>query len=183
METQQELSDAETAQLKELFKTLGVKPKTASPEDLRQWMRYFLAAQDGNLVQANGPPPPASPQPQAGNPAVTQTIVSQNPRISSFSGIVKGDQVSYEVWKYEVNSLKEEAIHSIETITIAARKSLRGEAAKVAMRLGVQASLDDLLMKLDGLYGIVEPSESLLAQFYAAKQHDDEPGHVDWKVF
>ena len=42
------------------------------------------------------------------------------------------------------------------------------------MRLGVKATIEDLLIKLDGVYGIVEPSQSLLSQFYSAKQEDDE---------
>jgi hypothetical protein len=94
--------------------------------------------------------------------------------VSCFSGEVKGDQVSYEVWKYEVGTLMGDRIHSKEAVSIAARKSLRGEAANVAMRLGVRASLEDLLKKLDGIYGLVEPSESILAQFYSANQHEGE---------
>lgn len=42
------------------------------------------------------------------------------------------------------------------------------------MRLGPDATLDDIITKLRGVFGLVETSETLLTDFYAARQRDDE---------
>lgn len=157
-----EFSEEETQQLVGMFRTLGVKPKTDSPDDLRKWMKDYLQSQNGA-----GAPPDVKQM-------VTSTVVTHNPRVSNFSGSTKGDHVSYDVWKYEVTSLLEEAVHSREAVTVAVRKSLKGEAANIAMHLGVKSTLDVLMDKLDGFFGTVEQSESLLAQFYSSSQRDTE---------
>jgi hypothetical protein len=59
-------------------------------------------------------------------------------------------------------------------IATSAKKSLRGEAAKIARRLGCDTTLDDLIKKFDGIYGTVEDSNVLLSQFYSAIQLPDE---------
>lgn len=167
MDPSTELNEEETKQLVGMFRSMGVKPKTTSPDELRQWMKDYVSSQDQGSTSSNH----ASPRP---NTSTVNTVVTQNPRVSSFSGVVKNDQVSYEVWKYEVDTLVQEKVHSSEAIIVAVRKSLKGEPANIAMRLGVTASLDTLIKKLDGIYGTVEPSQSLLAQFYGAQQKSDE---------
>ena len=42
------------------------------------------------------------------------------------------------------------------------------------MRMGSGASLGELLDKLEGIYGILEVGDSLMARFYNAKQKDGE---------
>jgi hypothetical protein len=51
---------------------------------------------------------------------------------------------------------------------------LRGEAAKIARRLGWDATLDDLTNKFDGIYETVEDFSIVLSQFYSAIQLPDE---------
>lgn len=140
--------------LGEAFKSLGVKPKADSPEDLEGWMKEY--------VEQKGPKTPSV------------HVHAQLPRIVVFSGEPKGDQVSFDVWKYDVKCLINEGLHKGPEIYQAARKSLRGEASRIAMRLGSKASIRDLIDKLDGIYGIVEAGENLLAQFYSAFQKPDE---------
>lgn len=94
------------------------------------------------------------------------------PRLSVFSGDKKSD-VSYELWKYEVICLMKEA-ESMETVLQSIRRSVKGEAAHVIMRLGVSASVDEILYKFDSVYGNVMEKEDILAEFYSAKQRDDE---------
>ena len=57
---------------------------------------------------------------------------------------------------------------------MAIRRSLRGEASKVLLRLGTSADIDDIIDKMDSIYGSVYPLEALLGQFYTARQRDDE---------
>lgn len=91
-------------------------------------------------------------------------------RISFFSGEEKD---SYDLWKYEVICLMKES-HSEQSILQAIRRSVKGEAAKVIMRLGVGANVQEILSKLDSIYGNVLEKEDILAEFYSAKQRDDE---------
>lgn len=150
-----EFTDQEIANLAKAFKDLGVKPKTDSPEDLREWMEQYVK-QD----------------PKAKVPSVA--VLPQLPRIVLFSGEPKGDHASFDLWKYEVKSLLKEQMYPTEAIYQAARKSLRGEASRVAMRLGPSGNISSLLEKLENIFGTVELTENLLAQFYSAAQGDDE---------
>ncbi|XP_063442459.1 polypeptide N-acetylgalactosaminyltransferase 5-like [Mytilus trossulus] len=46
--------------------------------------------------------------------------------------------------------------HTHETITMAIRLSLRGDASKVPMRLGLEAAIDDIIDKMDSIYEAVD---------------------------
>ena len=98
------------------------------------------------------------------------------PRISIFSGSAKG-ATSFDIWRYEINCLKTH--YSENVIRQAIRRSLRGEASKAIMCLGPNASVTEILHKMDSIYGIVERQEKLLGEFYSAKQNDDETV-ADW---
>ena len=89
-----------------------------------------------------------------------------------FSGESK--DCNFDVWLYEVKCLLEEDNYSADTVKQAVRKSLKGEPAKIAVRLGPSASVEELIDKLQGIYGTVELGESLLAQFYSATQKPGE---------
>lgn len=143
-----------------IFQEMGVKPKMDSREDFENWMKSYMS------TVGKGKDAPVH-------------VITQLPQVSKFSGEVKGDQVSFDLWKYEVKSLKESDIHEPETVFQAVRKSLRGEASRVAMRLGPGAPLDELLDKLEGIYGTIESGEDILAKFYAASQQENE-NVVSW---
>ena len=49
-----------------------------------------------------------------------------------------------------------------DAILNAVRRSLRGEAGMVAMRLDLDANIDDRMRKLDSIYGSVDKKEILL---------------------
>ena len=102
------------------------------------------------------------------------THLVHTPKIFVFSGEGSKKDSDFETWKYEVITLIDEGTYSEETITTAARKSLRGEAAKAARRLGVEATIDKLLDKFQVLYGRVENTSDILTVFHQAKQHQDE---------
>ncbi|KAJ8017604.1 Zinc finger CCHC domain-containing protein 12 [Holothuria leucospilota] len=112
--------------------------------------------------------PPASHQPA---PA---TYVPP-PRISPFSGdkVTKVGEVAFESWVYEVKCLRRGG-YSEATLAPIVRRSLRGEAAQLTMRLGLDASIEEILKKLEGRYGTVESGASLLQQFYNTKQLANE---------
>lgn len=157
-----EFSEEETKSLVDAFSALGAKPKTDSPEDLRRWMEAFTDAHRDDKRQIG------SENTQISN-------LRHFPRIVTFSGdSSKGDQSAFDLWRYEVRCLLEDKAHSEDVIRQAIRNSVRGEAGRIVMRLGSKASIQDILNKLQGVYGEVELSENLLSEFYSAQQKPGE---------
>ena len=102
-------------------------------------------------------------------------IVPQTPRLPTFSG-GKSD-ARYDLWRYEVTSL---CRHQPEAVVWEAiRRSMRGDAACVVMRLGPDATLQQLLSKFDSIYGNAAGAEAIMAELYNAKQGNKE-SVSDW---
>ena len=96
------------------------------------------------------------------------------PKLPQFSSTdAKGD-ASYHVWEYEVTCLMKEKIYPDAHILQAIRRSLKGEARESLLSAGETASSEDVLKKLNGIYGTVASNESILQQFYLEKQKEDE---------
>ena len=51
---------------------------------------------------------------------------------------------------------------------------LKGEASREVMHLGPVASTISILKKLDSIYGIMAEREDILAEFYSARQREDD---------
>ena len=96
------------------------------------------------------------------------------PKLVSFSGEPGKNEVSYDLWRYDVTCLLEEKVYSKESIRNAVRNSLRGEAARIAMRLGTRATIHDIQKKFEGVYGSVDSGANLLTEFYKAEQKPNE---------
>jgi len=100
----------------------------------------------------------------------------QNPlKLPTFSGdpTSKAD-VAFDIWRYEVDGLLQDGLHSEEALRQAVRRSLKGEAKRIVMRLDLTATAHDIVGQLDGVYGTIEPGEALLGEFYSAHQLEDE---------
>ena len=65
------------------------------------------------------------------------------------------------MWRYEVDCLIKEK-YSEEAIAQAIRRSLRGDAGKVAMRLGPEAKIKDILDKMGSTSRSLERGEKNL---------------------
>jgi len=113
-----------------------------------------------------------------GQPTLTtDAILVSTPRvphISTFSGNSSKTDVSYEAWKFEVKCLLNDRTCNKDLLLQGVRKSLRGEAARLSMHLGENASVERIVEKLEGVYGIVETGSTLLQRFYNSKQEPDE---------
>ncbi|KAK7490430.1 hypothetical protein BaRGS_00018409 [Batillaria attramentaria] len=142
------------------FRELDLKPKGDSKEDLHRWLTDYATLASGSVKK---------------EPDSQPTLLMQAPRLSVFNGRSgrKDAEATYDLWKYEVNSLLQAGTRRSDLMD-AVRRSLRGEAARVAMRLGTGATLEDLLAKFDSIYGTVQQKESVLAQFYSARQREGE---------
>ena len=71
--------------------------------------------------------------------------VLYSPKISIFSGDTK--DTSFDLWKYEVSCLLSEKTYSRDALKQALCECLKGEAAKIVMRMGPSATLEELLEK------------------------------------
>lgn len=142
---------------------LGISPPVNSSEELKQW----LTAQSTSKLKTE-------PDASVGN-LTTQSqkalSIRQTPRVSSFSGDpgAKGE-ASFDVWLYEVERLLQDDSYPPEDAIQAIHRSLRGNAARVVMRLGPLASISRIVDKLKSIFRPSEIGETLLAQFYSARQ-------------
>jgi hypothetical protein len=105
-------------------------------------------------------------------------VVMSEPRLSCFSGTAK--ETTYARWKHEVQCL-DDGTQNDAIVRSAIRKSLRGPAADVAIRMGEDMSVKNLLKKFDSLYGTVTNKEAVWEKFYSAKQ-DVEEGCAAWGI-
>lgn len=175
----------------EAFEKLGFIPKHETDDDLIESMKDFISSKgikvEPELEQPHhNPPPQPQPQPQLApqpQPHPTRPLPQQNiiihqvipPKISFFSGETSNKvDVTYEQWMYEVQCLLDDTSHSPETIYQTIRRSLRGEAGHIAVRLGPDATMHELIRKMEMVYGTQESGTTILSQFYSAKQEEHE---------
>ncbi|XP_067654078.1 uncharacterized protein [Haliotis asinina] len=172
-----EFKDEELEGMATLFKRLGMHPKADTPEDFKAWIKGMYS-QEGPLKreEEEASVPPATNTPQSVTPDVRPVAVAyhQFPKLPLFSGDFQGKDTSFDLWTYEVDCLLKSTNYTPDVMDQAIRHSLKGEAARVAMRLGSKASTQDLLNKLYSIYGTVQRKEALLAQFYSASQGETE---------
>ena len=174
----------ESGQLVSAFEKLGVKPTAATPEELEEWMLAHLKSKgkiqeedsDEDDSDEDDPEERDKEKPAPTDKTASVSVQQQPPRLATFSGgkDAKGSDTTFELWHYEVKCLMQDKVYPRKLVLHAVRKSLRGEAGEVAMLVGEKATLEQILGKLEGIYGIVEPGENILSEFYAAYQGRDE---------
>lgn len=91
------------------------------------------------------------------------------PRLSVFYGECVKDDISYDQWKYEVNCMSNGDYYSEQQILYAVRQSCRGESSNILRRRGVKATLKEVLMTFDAIYGAIDTEEEILSQLYACE--------------
>ena len=91
-------------------------------------------------------------------------------RISTFSGEGNKGEVSFAQCRFEVRGLVRDKIYSEPVIVQTLRRSLRGTAADVLLHMGESVKIDEVIDKMDKVFGNILPSEAVLEQFYYAKQ-------------
>ena len=112
--------------------------------------------------------------------AATQIVshCSSVPRLSNFSGDDSKNEVSYIQWKHEVRSLLVEG-NPHPSIHQSIRRSLKGSAASVLLNLGETVTIAEILQKFDVVFVVALSNESLLEDFYKARQNSNE-SVVSW---
>lgn len=167
---QKEMSDLEVEQLKAAFTAMGARPKADTKEDLQRWLLEYAAS-----FQA--PAAPGTPAATASAPATTVVEVSgRKPWLVKFSG--DSGPEGYDLWKHQLTSLQREG-HPTKDIFDAIRSSLHGKAGHIMVRLGTDATVADILKKMNSVFGEVDTEADVLASFYSARQGTEE-SVADW---
>ena len=110
------------------------------------------------------------------NQSFTAVPTYNPPKLPFFSGSdepAKGE-TSYKVWSYEVKCLQKSEFLSEQVLLHSIRTSLRGAARDLLIPLGEDASVDEVLDKLDGFYGNVSSAETIIQSFYSDYQKENE---------
>lgn len=178
-----EFKPEEAQKLAETLGAAGLTPDVDTPERLQSWMLNYLKKvgkveikdepKDENEEDSKEDSKEEKPLVKHGHS--WRGVYQQSPRISTFSGDpTSKNDAQFDLWKYEVECLLKEGVYSEKTVKEAIRKSLRGNAARIVMRKGTDATCEDILLGLETVYGLVETGENLLAEFYATRQSKDE---------
>ena len=93
------------------------------------------------------------------------------PRLPPFSGDDKDCQ--FDLWHYEVQCLEQEN-HPESDIKLAIRRSLRGQAQRTLMSLGINASLKTILEKFKIVFGPTQAAQTVMSTFYSLRQREGE---------
>jgi len=155
------ISPDNLAKLGDLLQEMGLTPNVENADELQKWMKEEVEKKTVKEEVKEKKKEDAT------------IITTHWPKVSNFwgtSGFKEG--VSFEVWKYEVECLSKH--YKEEEKLEAVRRSLKGEAAKIAMRLGPRAALEDIVFKLEGVFGNVASESTLLTQFFQTSQGEDE---------
>ena len=98
------------------------------------------------------------------------------PYISQFSGVdpIPKSKSSFEAWKLEIESFRRSNIFPEYLITQSIRNSLKPPARNTLLTLEPLASSNDILVKLDNVFGNVASGQSILQEFYTAVQQPEE---------
>lgn len=121
--------------------------------------------------------PYAHNEQHASNPStsvIDPLVYSRAPRVSAFTGSTTKGELSFEAWKFEVKCLMQDKACHKDLLLQSVRRSLKGEASRLAMHLGEDAPLEEILIKLERVYGTVESGTTLLQQFYNSRQEGEE---------
>ncbi len=186
------LTTDEQKRLLATLATMGIQPEDGDPDAIRTWMLEYLDNSGGlpqpkeevkeeDVDKGEGGDKEKGKetktkleQDMAAMAAVARSINTPL-RLPTFSGEegVKGE-TTFDLWKYEVECLLKEDQYSEDAIRQAIRKSVKGEAARIVKRQGTEATMHQLLDQLDAVYGIIGAGQSILAEFYAARQGTGE---------
>ena len=181
-----------------LFEQMGAKPKASTPAEMNQWMLQHLKAAGVIPPEKESEPEvdsvphttdgasgisqltsdlgksPVPDQPQILKPQ-KMLVAEEHLKFSFFSGdVTRKDEAYYDVWRYEVDCVVLDKSHREESVRRSIRRSLRGTAARALMRLGPEASLKDMLQKLDRMFGQAARKQQVLKEFYNAEQEQNE---------
>ena len=161
--------------LLEQFHQLNVTPQIDSVGDLEMFMRKYGGKDDEPVRQPVVKQKTDWQLPHQNMPTEPFTRQSfQFPKLSTYFGDSAKCDVSWETFKFEVESVQKGSTFSQEQILLGIRRAVKGEAGDIVRRLGTDATLEQIITKLDSTYGIMDTKEMVLRKFYSCVQKSDE---------
>lgn len=175
----------EERKLIEAARALKLTPKVEKPEDLEEFMKsYVLGTKEKTKSTMTLPklatPPIASVKESSAKTASSASVAAPtlttarvtHLKIPQFYGESGKGEVNYQTWAFEIKCLIGK--HSEDEIMLAIRRSVKGEAADIVRRLGVDTTVREVIKKFEATYGDIETSTSILRKFYACQQQKGE---------
>ena len=127
-------------------------PKADSPIDLVDWMSSYVKSFDGASSTKSEFP--------------SSIMLTQPSKLPSFSGDSKVE-TSFDVWKYQYHCLlKNESLFSRMLFKVV-QQSLRGKVATVAVSVGPDGDISEVISKLEDMFGSVVWEQSSFQVFIA----------------
>ena len=81
------------------------------------------------------------------------------------------NESSFEVWKLETECLIRSGMYPDYIVTQSIRNSLKGHARQTLVTLGPTATSQEIINKLESVFGNVAIGESVIQEFYTASQN------------
>ena len=96
------------------------------------------------------------------------------PKFSTFFCESGKSEASWSTFSYEVEALVANKSFTEDQILLGVRRALKGHAADKLRILGPEATLKEVMEKLEGDYGAVESRESIMKMFNSCTQKQEE---------
>ena len=80
----------------------------------------------------------------------------------------------FEEWKMEVEVMIRSGLYNEEILKQAVRNSLTGNMKKILLTTRKDATIREIIRKLESIYGNVRSGESVVEEFYNSHQKKDE---------
>ena len=158
----------EDIKLLQAFKQLGPTPNPDSKEELQRWLLEHAQA-IGAAPSRDAGPPQSSPH---------YVMMPPVPKLPMFSGT--GKDCAFDLWAYEVECLRGRQKDENQILN-AINRSLKNEPARIVMMLGPKATLEEILAKLQSVYGDIHGTDTVMTAFFNASQNPEETVS-EWSV-
>ncbi|XP_045206352.2 trichohyalin-like [Mercenaria mercenaria] len=89
------------------------------------------------------------------------------------------DEVTLEEWKTEIRCLCATKLYHENIIAQAVRQSLKGQARKVLINIPPTATPEEIISKVEDIFGDMSSKQTIFTQFYTAEQQPNE-SIVEW---
>ena len=125
-------------------------------------------------VETQGATGSVKPEPSIS--AIPEFTYLNKPYISQFSGVepTPKNESTFEAWRLEIESLRSSNMFPEYMVTQSIRNSLKVPAWNTLLTLGPRASSEEILHKLESVFGNVASGQSIMQEFYTAVQQPDE---------
>ena len=160
------------------FHVMGLSPQGSTAKELDKWITNYNIKKEQKPIVGHSLTLPTTTDDAAVRPKFKHqhatAISSYPPKVRVFSGGDNKIETPYDIWRYDVKMALMDPSYTKEQKEFAIRRSLTGSAARLVMYQGHDKPIDKILDVLDSVYGTVDNKEQLLAEFYSARQRDDE---------